>query len=211
MTRAKAFTLIELLIVIAIIAILALIAVPNFLEAQVRAKVSRVQADLRTLATALEAYAVDWGAYPRLPYLTQVMGKNQDDRDGIHFATSLTTPVGYITSVDMADPFGRQGAKDEHGYFTAPPSWRAYSYNYINIAYYQSERTPPGVGLANWLLVSLAPDMVKGPDPTGIEDNWTWSRYARPVDHLTMATRGIWNYDSSNGTMSGGDILRWGD
>ena len=55
----KAFTLIELLIVVAIIAILAAIAVPNFLEAQTRAKVSRVQSDLRTLATGIESYTVD--------------------------------------------------------------------------------------------------------------------------------------------------------
>ena len=58
------FTLIELLIVIAIIAILALIAVPNFLEAQVRAKVSRVYADQRTISVAIEAYTVDWGRGP---------------------------------------------------------------------------------------------------------------------------------------------------
>ena len=38
----RAFTLIEVLIVVMIIAILAAIAVPNFLEAQVRAKTSRV-------------------------------------------------------------------------------------------------------------------------------------------------------------------------
>ena len=61
----KAFTLIELLIVVAIIAILAAIAVPNFLEAQVRAKVSRVKADERSLTNAIEMYRVDWNIYPQ--------------------------------------------------------------------------------------------------------------------------------------------------
>ena len=63
-TPRNGFTLIELLIVIAIIAILALIAVPNFLEAQVRAKVARSMSDMRSLATAIEAFAVDNGVYP---------------------------------------------------------------------------------------------------------------------------------------------------
>jgi Tfp pilus assembly protein PilE len=43
-----AFTLI-------VVAILAAIALPNFLEAQTRAKVSRVFAEMRTHATALES------------------------------------------------------------------------------------------------------------------------------------------------------------
>lgn len=60
----KAFTLIELLIVVAIIAILAAIAVPNFLEAQTRAKIARVQSDQRTYSTALETYYIDNNSYP---------------------------------------------------------------------------------------------------------------------------------------------------
>src|SRR5437773_227450 len=60
----KAFTLIELLIVVMIIAILAAIAVPNYLEAQTRSRVSRELSDMRTIGTALEAYAVDQNRYP---------------------------------------------------------------------------------------------------------------------------------------------------
>ncbi len=59
-----AFTLIELLIVVAIIAILAAIAVPNFLEAQMRAKISRAQADMRTLHTGLAATEPTTAACP---------------------------------------------------------------------------------------------------------------------------------------------------
>ncbi len=58
------FTIIELLVVVVIIAILAAIAIPNFLLAQTRAKVSRVKNDLRVLATGLESYATDYNCYP---------------------------------------------------------------------------------------------------------------------------------------------------
>lgn len=55
----KGFTLIELLIVIAIILILISIALPNFLEAQVRAKVANTMGELRSLETALISYGLD--------------------------------------------------------------------------------------------------------------------------------------------------------
>ncbi len=62
--RSQAFTLIELLIVVAIIGILAAIAVPNFLQAQVRAKVAQMQGTFKTMVTALETYRIDNGAPP---------------------------------------------------------------------------------------------------------------------------------------------------
>jgi len=55
----KAFTLIELLIVVAIIAILAAIAVPSFLDARTRAMVSKTKADMKSIVTAIKMYEVD--------------------------------------------------------------------------------------------------------------------------------------------------------
>ena len=106
----RGFTLIELLIVVAIIAILAAIAVPNFLEAQTRSKVSRVYADMRSLATAIEEYATDWnrppiGGLEGWKLYNEPAGNSEDDY------AKLTTPIAYITTIPI-DPFvvkGREG------------------------------------------------------------------------------------------------------
>ena len=52
------------LVLVAIVGILAAIAIPNFLTAMQRAKQKRSMADVRSLATALESYAVDEDRYP---------------------------------------------------------------------------------------------------------------------------------------------------
>jgi general secretion pathway protein G len=61
---SKGFTLIELLIVVAIIGIIAAIAIPNLLNAIDRGKQKRTMADLRSIGTAAESYAVDNNVYP---------------------------------------------------------------------------------------------------------------------------------------------------
>lgn len=62
--RFRGFTLIELLIVVAIIGIITAIAVVNFLNAIQRAKQRRSMADMKAVASALEAYQVDYNRYP---------------------------------------------------------------------------------------------------------------------------------------------------
>ena len=96
----RGFTLIELLIVIAIILILIAIALPNFLEAQIRARVTKSLAELRTYQTALESYYLDWRMFPRdhdsaWPYF-------QPEQNGF---TQLTTPLQYLKTLPR-DPFG---------------------------------------------------------------------------------------------------------
>ncbi len=52
------------LMLVAIIGIIAAIAIPNFLNAVQRGRQKRTMADMRTVAAAIEAHAVDFGFYP---------------------------------------------------------------------------------------------------------------------------------------------------
>jgi type II secretion system protein G len=98
--KVRAFTLIELLIVVAIIGILAAIAVPNFLNAQLKAKISRVQADFNMLRTGLESYFIDKNGYPRF---TEGDGPTRRLPNFRRYI-DLTTPVAYVSQVPV-DPF----------------------------------------------------------------------------------------------------------
>lgn len=97
----RAFTLIELLIVVAIIAILAAIAIPNFLEAQVRAKVARVQSEFRTMKTAMFLYQVDTNEWPD----SEDSPPPVVDHSTFWNLRELSTPIAYISEVPYQDPF----------------------------------------------------------------------------------------------------------
>ena len=55
----SAFTLVEIMVVVAIIALLASIAVPNFLRARKRAQATRMLEDLRIIDAACDQYAIE--------------------------------------------------------------------------------------------------------------------------------------------------------
>jgi prepilin-type N-terminal cleavage/methylation domain-containing protein len=57
--HSNAFTLVEIMIVVAIIALLAAIAVPGFLRARKRSQASRIINDLRLIDSACDQYAIE--------------------------------------------------------------------------------------------------------------------------------------------------------
>jgi prepilin-type N-terminal cleavage/methylation domain-containing protein len=207
MRKLRGFTLIELLIVVAIIAILAAIAVPNFLEAQTRAKVSRVRADLRSLATALESYFIDNNAYPI--YTTDdTMSANAQlnlSNDAANMPTfrirvagdeffTVTTPQSYITSF-FNDPFSITRG--------------------LAFAYYTDT--------AGWITWSLGPDSDEnnggnGSDvssdlgPNNAYETVYTSTISQPSNTLVAGENtgagNSYTYDPTNGTTSEGDVYR---
>jgi type II secretion system protein G len=178
----RAFTLIELLIVVAIISILSAIAVPNFLEAQARSKVARVDNDLRTIATALELYRVDNNAYPKAELYDSLVRRTR----------ALTTPIAYITDLPEDPFFQLQNSVfggDTPQYAYAPGNIYFGLSSQYNIAEYRNQ------------IYSLAG---RGPDANIFVGGYCM---AHPLADVNGArTQGT--YDPTNGTISSGDILR---
>jgi prepilin-type N-terminal cleavage/methylation domain-containing protein len=196
--KSSGFTLIELLIVVAIIAILAAIAVPNFLEAQTRAKVSRVKSDMRTIATAVEAYAVDENKPPR-EYSTTTGNAGYSDPQiegqevGGIMGPWLSTPIAYLTQGFLFDPFvDRQNS--------IPFDERSYTYQDLRHRVRPDTNTVRGPFFTNGLFKAAVVDFYGswrlgsvGPD----------RNFAHGFTNSAQLV-----YDPTNGTVSNGNLWR---
>ncbi|MEW6234012.1 MAG: prepilin-type N-terminal cleavage/methylation domain-containing protein [Candidatus Omnitrophota bacterium] len=179
MNKPTAFTLIELLIVVAIIGVLAAIAVPNFINAQIRAKCSRAFSEERSIESAYMTYFMDNNAWP--PHF-----------DGPAQHRFLTTPISYLTT-SVADVFAQnEPAKKDPlwqntwGQYHAEPSmcWNKLLYGYENGVKNDPDYFANNSN-ASFFLLSFGPDAdLDSPRPAA------------------------GRYDSSNGVVSNGDILR---
>src|SRR2546426_6947154 len=85
------FTVIELLIVVAIIGILAAIAIPLFNNIQARARISKAQADVRAMASAISMYAAHYGSIPAALANITASGTNSQGATAGAFMASVPT------------------------------------------------------------------------------------------------------------------------
>ncbi|MCB2156950.1 prepilin-type N-terminal cleavage/methylation domain-containing protein [bacterium] len=182
--RSRAFTLIELLIVVAIIAILAAIAVPNFLTAQTRSKTSRAQADMRSLVVGLASYHSDTNHLLPPDASSPIFSQETMSR--------LTTPIAYLSSLPD-DVFWRK----EQGDLNDPT---AGTFGYINMYVIYDM----GITELSDLFEHSYFFVCRGPDGDFDANNSTLGGMLNDFQNDTANSV----YDPTNGTISGGDMFR---
>lgn len=205
----RAFTLIELLIVIAIILILIAIALPNFLEAQVRAKITKCEAEMRGLALALESYRTDWPRYPPQTAYEATQFLPLPTLTGNVFSLmALTTPIAYIAQLPLdifAPPNGDTLYNGSTGNpINLHPSDKAHGLTYLywsqDSLRYNGQITTADQMKRHGIHYSL-----QGVGPDADLDSINLD----PNDMAQLRVGAVaWAYSATNGTKSSGDLIR---
>jgi len=208
----RGFTLIELLVVISIIMILTTLALVNLQEASVRAKVTKVRGDLRTLSLSLGAYQADFGSFP--PARSSCSPEWTSKYDYCRTPMELTSPTVYLKP-RLIDPFNV--ASDQppctYKYLAPGPGWANGTRGTIRMwvpQFFPNEPIPadpnervPMVGYKDQKTCPV-PYALWSVGPAGPEKEPSWvvlEYYGVPVH------RGRW-YNPTNGIRSDGIIAR---
>jgi prepilin-type N-terminal cleavage/methylation domain-containing protein len=223
----KAFTLIELLIVVAIIAILAAIAVPNFLEAQTRAKVARVVSDMRTYSTALGTYQIDSSTY--FPYYSSPSKAPAPTGVTDNINSILATQAGHAEAANLKK---LPSFAFKNGAGATPPLSLTTPVSYLNTyvpdTFAQFKQATFGyVSGPAYLIWSSGPDQVDQLNNGNAAEVMANAGQSLPSQYLIVGpgngttaptaptpfgaapgTGLAFTYDSSNGTASAGDVYR---
>jgi general secretion pathway protein G len=128
--RRGGFTLIELLLVLVILGILAAIVVPKFAGRTEQARQAAAVSQIATFNTALDAFEVDTGRYPRGknglmdlvtmprdvqnwrgPYMKDAVPKDPWGFDYVYECPGKHNPSGY--DLYSVGPDGRAGSEDD--------------------------------------------------------------------------------------------------
>ena len=126
---SRAFTLIELLLVLVILAVLAAVVVPKFTNRSEQARITAAKTDISMLETALDTFEVDCGRYPsgeeglaaliqppasvqgwNGPYIKRGMPTDPWGNPYVYRFPGGNNPAGYDLSSLGAD--GREGNDD---------------------------------------------------------------------------------------------------
>ena len=109
--RARAYTLVEMMIVVAIIGGLASLAIPQVLKAVNKAKVKQAEADLEMIAAAIRTLASDTGRFPALS-TNKIMERTTADNGGVwdDEVYDLSTPfAGLLSAPSCLTNYGWKG------------------------------------------------------------------------------------------------------
>lgn len=183
--RRGAFTLVELMMVVAIVAILSLIGAATVQSVMVRVQVTQARMDMHLIAHALERRAADWGGYPATMPHEPLAARFR----------LLSTPIAYTSSTFM-DPFRDPGTGESYEWDPTQRTYELLTDRHPYHALWFANRWGGGcrqwiAPSARYILASQGPDLVR--------------------NRATGDPAVYWMpYDPTNGTFSQGDLFTFG-